>query len=50
MDTIADEDFGHLAYEYPYSTDGTDFEGRPVLAMNAADWDIRRGILSGKKR
>ncbi|OXA51618.1 hypothetical protein Fcan01_13525 [Folsomia candida] len=49
MDTIADEDFGNLVYEYAYSTDGVDYEGRPVLALNAADWDIRRGILSGQK-
>lgn len=29
MDTIADEDFGNLVYEYAYSTDGVDYEGRP---------------------
>ena len=49
MDGIVEEDFGNLAYEYPYSTDGVDYEGRPVLALNVYEWNIRKAMLSGQK-
>jgi hypothetical protein len=29
MDTIHNENFGLLEFEYPYTTDATDKEGRP---------------------
>jgi len=46
MDTIMQEDYQALNETYPIY-EGEDYEGRPVLAGDAGEWDVRRGLISG---
>jgi len=48
MDQINDEDWSDMEIEYPYYLDGYDHEGKPILTANYDEWDIRKGVLSGK--
>jgi len=48
MDTILLEDFAAFNESYPIY-EGEDFEGRPVIAGDAGEWDVRRGIITGQQ-
>ncbi|OXA51620.1 SEC14-like protein 2 [Folsomia candida] len=48
MDTILLEDFAAFNESYPIY-EGEDYEGRPVLAGDAGEWDVRRGIVTGQQ-
>lgn len=49
MDTILSEDFSDVEGDYPYYIDTVDKEGRPIISFTLGEWDIRKGILQGKR-
>jgi len=48
MDTIDKEDWSDMEEEFPWYLDGYDISGKPILTANYDEWDVRKGVLSGK--
>jgi len=49
MDNVLNEDWSDVESEYPYYVDTEDKEGRPILNFNLGEWDLRKGIVQGKR-
>jgi len=47
MNTILNEDFSVQKEHLPIYVDGEDKQGRPIIAADAGQWDVRRGVVSG---
>jgi len=50
MDTISQEDWSDYDREYKYHLESRDKEGKPVLYVNARNWDLRKAALSGNQK
>ncbi|OXA58587.1 Patellin-4 [Folsomia candida] len=48
MDTILEEDFSEFENDFPASTTGTDYEGRPLSIIDSSSWDVRKAVVTGK--
>ncbi|OXA62748.1 Phosphatidylinositol/phosphatidylcholine transfer protein SFH2 [Folsomia candida] len=49
LEGILSEDWSDIENDYPYSTDTVDKEGRPIVSFSLGDWDLRKGIVQGKR-
>jgi len=50
IDTILSEDWSDMDDEYKYTVEGCSREGKPVITVQAGDWDLRRAVVTGKAK
>jgi len=48
IDNILNEDWSDLAQRYYMDESGTDREGRPIVAADISEWDVRGAVVSGQ--
>ncbi|OXA54819.1 protein real-time isoform X2 [Folsomia candida] len=47
IDSILDDDWTNFQDNFYFDDTGTDYAGRPVIAADVSEWDVRNAVVSG---